>query len=180
MAGGCIEKTDLDAYSDRKVPVARRIYLRHHHNAAAIIYGEVAGLARSPCEMAHHGNRLRDEAAYRGMLVGKREQLQAELIAIAGRPMNIAAPDQPIEHPIDLIRTAPQSHGDLDLGKALIAGGQEFQDVQSLVQCRRTIAIGGLFRQHGHSSFLAAPAIRKETSAGNTTNKCIYAALAMR
>jgi hypothetical protein len=99
------------------------------------------GLAREAPEDRH---RLRNQAADRRVLVGEGEQLQGQFVAVAIDAGDVVAAHQPVEHPVDLVRRAFERLGDLRLGQALVGGGEQFEDVEALVERRRAIAVGGL------------------------------------
>ena len=71
----------------------------------------------------------------------KPEQLESQLITVAGVAEDVAAPDQPFEHAVVLVRSASKRLGDLRLAKAFLLASQQLEDVEPLVERRSAISV---------------------------------------
>ena len=94
VAGAGVEEADSRADADREAPVARRVHLGDHGDAGAVVDRQMIGLHRADRERAHQRRRLRDEPADRPVEMREPEQLESQLIAVAGvaRRRSRAAP----------------------------------------------------------------------------------------
>ena len=79
----------------------------------------------------------------------KPEQLEGQLITVAGVAEDVAAPDQPFEHAVMLVRSAPERLRDLGLAEAFLLAGQQLEDVQPLVEGRSAISVEIVGVRHG-------------------------------
>ena len=74
--------------------------------------------------------------------MGEPEQLERQFIAVAmALREDVAAPHQPLEHAVVLVRSAPERLGDLGLAQALLLAGQQFEDVEPLVERWSAISV---------------------------------------
>ena len=89
-----------------------------------------------------NGLRARHQAVQRRMALAQHEQLQAERVAISLRGAGYVVPrHQALEHPVDLAGVAPHRLDDFASGKPIGLLGQQFQDVQPLVERGGAIAV---------------------------------------
>lgn len=101
----------------------------------------MAGLLGLPRIGIHDGQRLGHEAVDGWVAVRQREHLEAERMAVAaGRAHHILPGHQPLEHAVDLTGAPAQFLDDLGPRQSIGVLGQQLQDVQPLVQCRRAVA----------------------------------------
>ena len=69
------------------------------------------------------------------------DKFESELITVAGVPEDVAAPDQPFEHAVMLVRSAPERLRDLSLAEAFLLASQQLEDVQPLVERWSAISV---------------------------------------
>jgi hypothetical protein len=81
--------------------------------------------------------------------MGKAEELQRQVEAVALLPLDIAAADQTIEHPVEFVRALAELLGDFRLGQAAIDTRQKLEDIETLVERRRAVAVVLFIQSHG-------------------------------
>src|SRR5271166_3364467 len=77
----------------------------------------------------------------RTMEVGEPEQFERQFIAVVGVAGDIASTHQALEHAILFVRCAAKRLGDLRLAEAFLLPGQQFENVESLVESGRTVSV---------------------------------------
>ena len=166
VARAGVEQADARAHADRDAPVARRVHLRDDRDAGAVVDRQMIGLHRAGRERAHERRRLGNEPPYGAVEMREPEQLESQLIAVAGVAEDITAPDQPLEHAVMLVGSASERLGDLGLAEAFLLARQQFEDVQPLVEGGSAISVEIV----GIGSFAVARALvayRPRTSRGH-------------
>ena len=85
------------------------------------------------------------------MQLRQSEQFQCQRIAIAVELGDITAFDQPVEHAVELVGIAAERLGDFRLRQPAIDTGEQFENVEPLVERGRAILVE-IVRIHDPSS----------------------------
>ena len=141
VAGASVEEANSRADSDRDAPITGRIHLGDDRDAGAVIDRQMICLHRADRERAHERRRLRNEPPYGTVEMREPEQLEGQLITVAGVAEDVTAPDQVVRACDNARWSASKRLGDLCLAKAFLLAGQQLEDVQPLVERGSAISV---------------------------------------
>lgn len=135
-------KVEFSAYAGSELPVPLWARLRDDETVSGLRHYKMAGLPRLVGEIVHQRLGLCDEAPCWRVTVGKQEHLHRQGITIAAFGTGDISPcDEPFEHAKDLRGAQAHFAHDFRSGHAAALFGQNLEDIQPLIQGRRSVFV---------------------------------------